>query len=76
MVTRDPHLSGHHLVELQRDDDEFSYLTNSEPVRVDGRLAPMRRSPHLSEDTEDVLREILGYTDTDIADLTAQGILT
>ena len=36
----------------------------------------MRRSPHLSEDTEDVLREILGYTDTDIADLTAQGILT
>ena len=75
-VTRDPHLSGHHLVPLQRDDDEYSFLTHFEPVRVDGRLPPMRRAPHLGEHTSEILREVLALTDTDIASLVADGVLT
>ena len=74
-VTRDPHLSGHHLVPLQRDDEEVSFLTHSEPVRVDHRLAPMRRAPQMGEHTSEILREVLGFTDTDIASLVADGVL-
>jgi len=74
-VTRDPHLSGHHLVPLQRDDEQVSFLTHSEPVRVDHRLAPMRRAPQMGEHTSEILREILGFTDTDIASLVADGVL-
>ncbi|MBT5774392.1 MAG: CoA transferase [Dehalococcoidia bacterium] len=74
-VTRDPHLSGHHLVPLQRDDEQYSFLTHSEPVRVDGHLAPMRRAPQMGEHTSEILREVLGFTDTDIASLVADGVL-
>jgi len=74
-VNRDPHLSGHHLVPLQRNDEQVSFLTHSEPVRVDHRLAPMRRAPQMGEHTSDILREVLGLTDGDIASLVADGVL-
>jgi benzylsuccinate CoA-transferase BbsF subunit len=74
-VTRDPHLSGHHLVPLRRGDEAVSFLTHSEPVRVDRRLASMRRAPHMGEHTAEILREVLGFTDTDIASLIADGVL-
>ena len=76
VVTRDPHLSTRHLVPLRRPDDEVTFLTHAEPAQIDGRLSEMARAPAMGEHTSEVLRELLGLTDGDIADLLAAGVLT
>jgi crotonobetainyl-CoA:carnitine CoA-transferase CaiB-like acyl-CoA transferase len=35
----------------------------------------MRRAPQMGEHTSDILREVLGLTDGDIASLVADGVL-
>ncbi|HLH22958.1 MAG TPA: CoA transferase [Chloroflexota bacterium] len=41
-----------------------------------GALAPRRPAPYLGEHTREVLAEWAGFTDAEIADLEAQGVLT
>ena len=48
MVTRDPHLQ-RHLVPVQGDGDDFTFLTHAQPARTDGELPSIRRSPLLGE---------------------------
>jgi crotonobetainyl-CoA:carnitine CoA-transferase CaiB-like acyl-CoA transferase len=43
------------------------------PLRLSGEPNPLRRGPRRGEDTDDVLRELAGYTDAEIGELRAQG---
>ena len=52
------------------------YLTVGNPIKLSDSIAEVRRSPLLGEHTDEVLREVLGYTASEIADIKASGALT
>ncbi len=52
------------------------YLTVGNPIKLSDSIADVRRSPLLGEHTDEVLREVLGYTASEIADVKASGALT
>jgi crotonobetainyl-CoA:carnitine CoA-transferase CaiB-like acyl-CoA transferase len=74
MVTRDPHLQ-RHLVPISDPRDDFTFLTHAQPARVDGTLAPIRRSPYWAEHNTEVYRDLLGLSDSEIADLVAAQVI-
>ena len=43
-----------------------SYLTVGNPIKLSDSPADIKRSPLLGEHTDEILREVLGYTDTEI----------
>jgi crotonobetainyl-CoA:carnitine CoA-transferase CaiB-like acyl-CoA transferase len=45
------------------------------PVRTDGEVRRPRRAPRLGEDTDDILRQVLGYGEATIARLRAAGAI-
>ncbi len=45
------------------------------PVRTEGEVRQPRRAPRLGEDTDDMLREVLGYGEATIARLRAAGVI-
>ncbi|MBF6331154.1 CaiB/BaiF CoA transferase family protein [Nocardia transvalensis] len=47
--------------------------TPASPVRVGVRARPHRRAPQRGEHTEEILRDLLGYSDDRIAELSASG---
>ena len=74
MVTRDLHLQ-RHLVPVQGDDDGLTFLTHAQPARIDGKLAPIKRSPRWGEHDTEVYRDILGLTESEIVKLTAAEVI-
>jgi formyl-CoA transferase len=52
------------------------YLTVGNPIKLSDSVADVRRSPLLGEHTDEVLREVLGFSDAEIADIKASGALT
>lgn len=74
MVTRDMHLQ-RHLVPVRGDDDGLTFLTHAQPARIDGKLAPIRRSPRWGEHDTAVYRDILGLTESEIEKLTAAEVI-
>ena len=74
MVTRDPHLQ-RHLVPVSDPRDDFTFLTHAQPARVDGELASIKRSPFWAEHNVEVYRDLLGLTDSDIAELVAAEVI-
>ena len=52
------------------------YLTVGNPIKLSDSIADVRRSPLLGEHTDEVLREVLGYSASEIADVKASGALT
>jgi crotonobetainyl-CoA:carnitine CoA-transferase CaiB-like acyl-CoA transferase len=45
------------------------------PVRTDGEIRRPRRAPRLGEHTDQILREILSYSDGTIARLRLAGVI-
>ena len=52
------------------------YLTVGNPIKLSDSPADVRRSPLLGEHTDEVLREVLRYSDKEIADIKASGALS
>ncbi len=52
------------------------YLTVGNPIKLSDSPADVRRSPLLGEHTDEVLRDVLRYSDREIADIKASGALS
>jgi len=52
------------------------YLTVGNPIKLSDSPADVRRSPLLGEHTDEVLRDVLRYSDKEIADIKASGALS
>ena len=52
------------------------YLTVGHPVKMSDSIADVRRSPLLGEHTDEILRNVLGYSDKDIAEIKVSGAIT
>jgi formyl-CoA transferase len=76
-VVNDPHLAARDmLVEIPRDDGLPPVLVPGNPVRM-SKVAqgPESRPPWLGEDTDDVLGDLLGLSDTDRKSLREAGVI-
>ncbi len=49
------------------------YLTVGNPIKLSDSPADVRRSPLLGEHTDEILRDVLGYSGNEIADIKASG---
>jgi formyl-CoA transferase len=49
------------------------YLTVGNPIKLSDSPAEVQRSPLLGEHTDDILRNVLGFSETDIAAARKQG---
>jgi formyl-CoA transferase len=52
------------------------YLTVGNPIKLSDSPADVRRSPLLGEHTDEVLRDVLRYSDKEIADIKSSGALS
>jgi formyl-CoA transferase len=52
------------------------YLTVGNPIKLSDSPADVQRSPLLGEHTEEILRDVLGYKDKDIAEIKASGAIS
>jgi len=69
-----PHHKARHQVHTF-DTDHGPVTTIANPVRFKGEKLPMRMPPRLGADSEAVLRDLLGYSAEDIADLRRQEVI-
>jgi formyl-CoA transferase len=49
------------------------YLTVGSPIKLSGSPVEVTRSPLLGEHTEEVLRDVLGYSDNEVAEIEGSG---
>ena len=49
------------------------YLTVGNPVKMSDSITEVKRSPLLGEHTEEILRDVLGYSTSDIAEIKGSG---
>jgi formyl-CoA transferase len=52
------------------------YLTVGNPVKMSDSITEVKRSPLLGEHTEEILKDVLGYSDKDIAEIKTSGAIT
>ena len=52
------------------------YLTVGNPVKMSDSITEVKRSPLLGEHTEEILKDVLGYSETDIAEIKGSGAIT
>jgi formyl-CoA transferase len=52
------------------------YLTVGNPVKMSDSITEVTRAPLLGEHTEEILGEVLGYSDDEIAEIKASGAIT
>jgi formyl-CoA transferase len=52
------------------------YLTVGNPVKMSDSVSEVRRSPLLGEHTDEILRDVLGYRDDELADIKSSGAIT
>jgi formyl-CoA transferase len=52
------------------------YLTIGNPVKMSDSPCEVERAPLLGEHTEEILRDVLGYKDSELADIRASGAIT
>jgi formyl-CoA transferase len=52
------------------------YLTVGNPIKLSDSPADVQRSPLLGEHTEEILRDVLGYKDKDIAEIKTSGAIS
>ncbi len=52
------------------------YLTVGNPVKMSDSITEVQRSPLLGEHTEEILKDVLGYSDKDVADIKGSGAIT
>jgi crotonobetainyl-CoA:carnitine CoA-transferase CaiB-like acyl-CoA transferase len=74
MLESDPHLSSEHYQQV-RHPSGYVFTTHRLPIRVNGRPAPVSAHPSMGADNPYVFGELLGMSSTEIAALTAEGVL-
>jgi formyl-CoA transferase len=52
-----------------------TYLTVGNPIKLSDSIADVRRAPLLGEHTDEVLRDVLGFSASEIAEIKASGAL-
>ncbi|MFL5002412.1 MAG: formyl-CoA transferase [Xanthobacteraceae bacterium] len=52
------------------------YLTVGNPIKMSDSVSEVKRSPLLGEHTEEILKQVLGYSDGEIADIKTSGAVT
>jgi formyl-CoA transferase len=52
------------------------YLTVGNPIKLSDSVSDVTRSPLLGEHTDEILRNVLGYSDEDIAEIQSSGAIT
>jgi formyl-CoA transferase len=52
------------------------YLTVGNPIKLSDSPADVRRSPLLGEHTDEILRDVLGYSAKEVADIKVSGAIT
>jgi len=52
------------------------YLTVGNPIKLSDSPPDVRRAPLLGEHTDEILRQVLGYSDAEVADIKASGAIT
>jgi len=52
------------------------YLTVGNPIKLSDSISDVRRAPLLGEHTEEILSQVLGYSENEIADIKASGAIT
>ena len=52
------------------------YLTVGNPIKLSDSASEVTRSPLLGEHTEEILTKVLGYSASEVADITASGAIT
>ena len=52
------------------------YLTVGNPVKMSDSITEVQRSPLLGEHTEEILKDVLSYTDKEVADIKGSGAIT
>jgi len=53
----------------------FEFLVINQFIRPNGRTVPNRRAPMIGEHSDQILREVLGKTDDEVAALTVDGVI-
>ena len=75
LLDRDPGMRTQHFENLSDRAGRVIYTTHRQPVRINGQTAPMGRPPVFGEHNYEIYTELLGYTDTEYAQLVAAGIV-
>src|SRR5262249_42741564 len=52
------------------------YLTVGNPVKMSDSIPEVKRSPLLGEHTDEILRDVLGYSDKETGEIKASGAVT
>jgi formyl-CoA transferase len=52
------------------------YLTVGNPIKLSDSIADVRRSPLLGEHTDEVLRDVLRYSDKEIGEIKVSGAIS
>jgi formyl-CoA transferase len=52
------------------------YLTVGNPVKMSDSIPEVKRSPLLGEHTEEILRDVLGYSEKEVAEIKVSGAIT
>src|SRR5690348_17708608 len=52
------------------------YLTVGNPVKLSDSPCEVKRSPLLGEHTEEILKNVLGYSEKDLAEIKTSGAIT
>jgi formyl-CoA transferase len=52
------------------------YLTVGNPVKMSDSITEVKRSPLLGEHTDEILRDVLGYSDQEVAGIKSSGAIT
>jgi formyl-CoA transferase len=53
-----------------------AYLTVGNPIKMSDSISEVKRSPLLGEHTEEILRDVLGYAEHEIAEIKGSGAIT
>jgi len=53
-----------------------AYLTVGNPIKLSDSPADVRRSPLLGEHTDEILRDVLGYAESEVAEIKTSGAIT
>src|SRR3989440_6681722 len=52
------------------------YLSVGNPIKMSDSISEVKRSPLLGEHTEEILTQVLGYKDSEVAEIKTSGAIT
>ena len=52
------------------------YLSVGNPIKLSDSISKVKRSPLLGEHTDEILKDVLGYSGKEIADIKVSGAIT